>query len=474
MQHLSSIAFLFAALHILLSITVTVHVLLTKRETTAATGWIGICWFMPYVGSLLYLFFGINRVRRRAQKLMDDEPPEFSNHHLINLESKGLENLRPLGLMLDQLSEQPLLGGNSVTCLHDGDNVYPLMLEAIAQAQRSILLCSYIFRNDTVGEKFVQALVAAQQRGVEIRVLVDGVGNGYFYSGIQSRLRREGIMCARFMHSFLPWRMPFVNLRNHRKILVVDGLIGFMGGLNIGAENILAQHDDARRMPVSDTHFCLKGPIVRQLAETFVHDWFFTTDESLEGERYFPVPKLCGNVPARVVTSGPDADVEKIEYTILQAIILARRHVCFMTPYFLPDNRLATELGLAALRGIRIDVVVPRRSNHAPIDHARDAGLYRLVEVGCHVWMGNPPFNHSKLMTVDGEWSFVGSANLDRRSLRLNFEVNVELHDKETATHLEEFMKQHWHHEVTLVELVSLPLWKKLRNAALRLFLPYL
>lgn len=471
MPHIFVMIFELGFVHVALSLMATIHILLTKRETSPATGWIGICWFMPYVGSLLYWLLGINRVHRRARQMMDDEMRDFS-FQLTQLCHEGKTNFQPLVRMLDRLTEQPLLRGNDVTCLHNGDQAYPKMLQAIEQAQHVILMYSYIFRDDDIGGQFIKALTEAHHRGVKVRVLVDGIGSGYLYSGVYRRLRRNGVPCARFMHSFWPWGMTFINLRSHRKILVVDGQIGFMGGLNIGQENILAQTEN--KNPVSDMHFLFSGPVVCQLTDTFARDWSFTTQEELEGRLYFPDISTTGDVPARVVTSGPDNDVEKIEYTMLQAIILARQNVCFMTPYFVPDNRFSTQLGLAALRGIRVDIIVPRRSNHLLIDYARDAGLRRLVEVGCHIWMGDPPFNHSKLMTVDGEWSFVGSANLDRRSLRLNFEVNIELHGDKIAHYLEKCMKGHCQNALTLEEIDAWPVWKRLRDAALRLFLPYL
>lgn len=473
MAALFSYTFLLGLLHVSLSLLVTGHILLTKRDTAAAAGWIGFCWVMPYLGSLLYLCLGINRVHRRAQKLREDVSPEETAFLATWTHDAADSFMAPLVKMLDGLTGLPLLKGNSVTCLHDGDHAYPRMLESIARAKHSILLCSYIFRDDGIGRKFVAALAEARQRGVEVRVLVDGIGSGYLYSPIIQRLKRENIPCARFMHSLWPWRMPFINLRDHRKILVVDGRTGFMGGLNIGAENLLNQ-PRGRRIPVADTHFQLEGPVVQQLSEVFVRDWSFTTGETLEGERYFPVPVAGGSIPARVVTSGPDMDVEKIEYTILQAVILARSHVCFMTPYFIPDNRFATELGLAALRGVRVDIVVPRHSNHPVTDYARNARLRNLVLAGCRVWLGDPPFNHSKLMTVDRAWSLVGSANLDRRSLRLNFECNLTLHGAETAGHLEEFILGHCSHQLTLAEIDSWSLPVRLRNAACCLFLPYL
>lgn len=468
-----SVSFWLGALHIAFSLGITAHVLLTKRDTAAATGWIGICWFMPYMGPILYLCLGINRVRRRAQKLREYTTPEETAFLAKWTHDAQDSFMNPLIKMLDGLTGLPLLKWNQVECLHNGDQAYPYMLESIHQAEQSILLCSYIFRYDKIGRQFVDALATAQQRGVEVRVLVDGIGSGYLYSPIIKQLRQRHIRCARFMHSLWPWRMPFVNLRDHRKILVVDGRVGYMGGLNIGDENCLnnATH---RRMPVADTHFRLEGPVVQQLSEVFIKDWAFTTREELDGERYFPDPVAAGDIPARVVTSGPDMEVELIEYTILQAIILARHHVCFMTPYFIPDDRFATALELAALRGVVIDIVVPYRSNHPITDYARDACLRQLVQAGCRVWLGAPPFNHSKLMTVDTMWSFVGSANLDRRSLRLNFESNITLHDEATAAHLEGFILAHCNDRLTLSDIEVWPLVTRLRNGVCRLFLPYL
>ncbi|MDF7674545.1 cardiolipin synthase [Acetobacteraceae bacterium ESL0709] len=470
MSYIALLTVLYGLLGLACSISATIHILLTKRDTAAAAGWIGVCWLMPILGSLLYLMLGINRVHRRAQRMMEPEIIE-KEMPLKELQHDADEQFVPLVRMLDRLTGRPLLGGNKVQCLHDGDNAYPVMLEAISQAQHSVLLCSYIFRHDEAGDQFADALAAARKRGVEVRVLVDGIGSGYFFSGIQNLLQSKAISCARFMHSFLPWRMPFLNMRDHRKILVVDGCVGFMGGLNIGAENLLRRPS---REPVSDTHFRLEGPVVQQLTEAFAKDWMFTTNEPLTGPRYFPEPQLKGDVPARIVTSGPDTDLEKIEYTMLQAIILAQKEVWFMSPYFIPDSRFSTELGLAALRGVEVNILVPKESNHRMTDYARDACLPLLVNTGCHIWLGKPPFNHSKLMVVDQKWSFVGSANLDRRSLRLNFEINVEIHDPHTASHLESFIKRHCNEKLTKAGYKSWSLAVNLRNAIFRLFLPYL
>ncbi|MDR6181736.1 cardiolipin synthase [Asaia bogorensis] len=453
-----------------LAVAVTLHVLRTKQNTAACAGWIGVSWLMPIFGALLYLMFGINRVRRLARRLVSDHHwrgrgPAF--HARQRMEG----DFAPLARMIGKLTERPLLGGNSVDCLHDGDNIYPRMLQDIASAQVSILLCSYIFRADRIGEQFVDALAAAQARGVAVRVLVDGIGGGYFRSGIHKALRVRGIPCERFMHSLLPWKMPFINLRNHRKILVVDGRTGFMGGLNIGEENL-------RRLrikhPVADTHFRLQGPIVHQLTEAFARDWSFTCGEELDGKIWFPELDRAGDIPMRIVTSGPDNDLEKIEFSMLQAIALSRRSVRLMTPYFLPNERLVSELCLAALRGVQIDIILPRRSNHRLIDYARDASLAPFLKAGCHVWMNRPPFNHAKLLVVDEEWSFVGSSNIDARSLRLNFEINLEIYSASVAQSLDSFMERHKAGRLTHHALDSLRAWRKTRNAAVRLFMPYL
>lgn len=263
---------------------VSLHILLTKRNTASAIGWIGVCVLMPFLGTALYLMFGINRVTRLAKKLVGDRTahrPDGADLSSWNRELDG--QFAPLALMVGKLTTRPVVGNNSITCLHDGDGAYPHMLDAIEKATRSILLCSYIFRHDSSGQLFADRLIAAHKRGVNVRVLVDGIGSGYFLSPIYRYLKREGVPCARFMHSLLPWRMPFLNLRNHRKILVVDGSVGFMGGLNIADNNLVARKP---RHPVSDTHFRIEGPVVHQLAQVAAWDWYFTTGEQQIGRAH--------------------------------------------------------------------------------------------------------------------------------------------------------------------------------------------
>ena len=459
-----------AVLHVLLATFLTGHVLLTKRDIGASIGWIGIAWLSPFLGGVCYLTFGINRVVRRARQL---RPGRSGSGVLLpdSLDLRRADHLALLDRAAQRITRRPAEAGNAVTLLIQGDEAYPRMLAAIGAARTSIALSSYILRADSVGMSFIEALIAARSRGVAVRVLLDGIGSGYFNSPAYRALRRGGVPVARFLHSMLPWRMPFLNLRSHKKILCIDGRIGFTGGLNIGSENVLER---APRHPVRDTHFQIEGPLVAQLAETFAEDWQFTTGEELDGPAWFPPQLRAGTVTARTVTSGPDQDIEKIEMLVLQAIACAHDTVRIMTPYFLPDDRLVTALALAAMRGIAIDIILPERSNHAIVDWAVRAEIAPLLSAGCRIWRNPPPFEHSKLMTIDGAWCLVGSTNWDTRSFRLNFELNVEIYDPGLAVRLARLMTEKRHHPFSLAELDSRPLPIRLRDAGARLMLPYL
>ena len=465
-----------AWVHLVLALTVTTHVLLRKRDIGGSIGWIGMAWLAPMLGSLLYLVFAINRVTRRAHRLRARRP----GHGTGSVQPVHLEradHLAPLDRTARRLTRRPAEAGNRITLLRNGDEAYPAMLAAIAEARRSIALSSYIFRADPLGLQMIESLAAAKARGVEVRVLLDGVGSGYFLAGAYRRLRQAQVPAARFLHSHLPWRMPFINLRTHKKILCIDGQLGFTGGLNISAQNLVADAHPATERPdqlVRDTHFRVEGPVVAQLTDAFAEDWVFTTGEALTGETWFPAPEPAGDTVARVVTSGPDQDLEKIEYLMLQAIACAERSIRIMTPYFLPDDRMLTALGLAVLRGVRVDVIVPLRSDHRLVDWAFRAQIGPLAATGARIWRNPPPFEHSKLMTIDGAWCLIGSSNWDMRSFRLNFELNMEVYDPDLAARLDDFMIRAQRRRLSARRLIKRRLPWRLRDAAARLLLPYL
>lgn len=457
------------ALGLVLAICVTIHILLRKREVASAVGWIGLVWFAPLLGAMTYMVFGVNRVKRRARSLrpQNSEPDSLP----ARLSPAGGSDLLQLERSIGQITGRPLLVGTEVWPYRNGDAAYPPMLAAIAAAKSSIGLSSYIFRDDAWGGHFIEALAEARRRGVAVRVLIDGIGGGWLLSRAYRRLRREGVTAARFMHSLLPWRMPFLNLRSHKKILVVDGLVGFTGGMNIADENVMAT---GPKLPVQDMHFRIEGAVVAQLVDAFAQDWDFVTGEDLEGEAWFPDSAPTHGASARVIDSGPDDDLEKVEFAVLQAVACARSHIAVMTPYFLPDERLITALSLAAMRGVAVDLVVPEKSNHVLVDWASRANSGPLLPDGVRIWRSPPPFNHTKLMVVDDEWCLFGSSNWDIRSFRLNFELCMEVYDRDLAAALTAVVQDNRGSPLTEAELVARPLLLRLRDAAARLMLPYL
>ena len=456
-------------IHLAIAIWVTVHALLHKRDVGAALGWIGLVWLAPFIGGLLYFVLGINRVRRRAQRLQ--RRPRNRGRPQDAADQDKDDDLEPLQRSIGRISKRLLETGNNLTTFQDGDEAYPAMLAAIEVARTSIGLSTYIFRKDRTGERFITALKAAQARGVEVRVIVDGLGSGWIWSPGYRALTAAGIRAGRFLHSPLPWRMPLVNLRSHKKILVVDGRIGFTGGMNIADENVMNLKP---AKPVQDTHFKITGPVVAQLVDAFADDWAFVEGEELEGPAWFPASVADGHAKARVVTSGPDQDIEKIEFSIIQAITCARASIYVITPYFLPDDKIITALSLAAMRGVTVHVVMPEHSNHWYVDRAARANIGSILKDGVNVWLGPEPFRHSKVMVVDGEWALIGSSNWDMRSLRLNFELCMEVYDTAFAQSLQHFVTRHRGAPLTNKELKARSLPVRLGDAAVRLLMPYL
>ena len=465
-----SIRFVVAvALHVVVAAGVTAHVLLRKRDVGAALGWIGLTWLAPIVGGLAYFVLGINRVRRRAERLGRRPRTRGRQHDADDRDvHEGFESLQK---GIGRISRRPLETGNAIETYQNGDQAYPAMLAAIEAATTSIGLSSFIMHVDGAGTRFVEALVAAHRRGVAVRVIVDGIGGGYVLSRAYHALRRGGVPAGRFMHSPLPWRMPLLNLRSHKKILVVDGRIGFTGGMNIADENVMGTHP---RVPVQDTHFKVVGPVVAQLVDAFADDWVFVSGEDLEGSAWFPTLAPAGHAKARVITSGPDQDIEKIEFSVMQAIACARASIYVMTPYFVSDERLNAALALAAMRGVVVHIVIPCKSNHVFVDWASRANIGSLLKDGVNIWLGPEPFRHSKVMVVDGEWSLIGSANWDMRSFRLNFEVCMEVYDRAFAQGLQHFVTSHRGTALTNRALGARPLPVRLRDAGVRLMMPYL
>ena len=448
----------------------SIHVILRKRDSRSAISWLGLIWLSPFVGAFLYLVFGVNRIRRRAQAIRPRESLATTRETLganVSTESAGLLRLG------DSVTRSPAVGGNSIEFLNQGEQAYPAMLTAIRQARFSVTLATYIFDNDAIGQEFVQALGEAVERGVQVRVLIDDVGARYSKKPMDRELRRRGVRTARFLPVFRPRSFLFINLRLHRKILVVDGMLAFTGGMNIREGHLVSRGLDTS---VRDIHFRIRGPVVEGIQKVFAEDWEFTTRECLKGDTWFAPLSDQGPVLARCVDDGPDMHFESARWILLGAISSAKHRIRIMTPYFVPDAGLIMALNTAALRGIRVQIVVPSENNLPWVKWASRAMIWDVLERGCEVYSSPPPFDHSKLMIIDDGWTLVGSANWDARSLRLNFEMNVEAFDTEFTA----LMSRHFDHlvrESTPVRRADLdrrPLWMRLRDGFIRLFAPYL
>lgn len=471
-------AICFAVVERSLALVATLHAVLKKRETDTVLGWVGLIWLSPLLGTFLYFLFGVNRIQRKGHKILDEI--KLTAQQAARRAVHEKQTLRPefefdtrLASVGRHVTGESLLPGNRIIPLLSGDEAYAAMLNAISQAQSTIGLCSYIFDYDRAGCQFIDALVAAQARGVEVRVLIDDVGSRYSNPSAINKMRERGLR----VHSFLPTGVPllakYANLRNHRKILVVDGVTGFTGGMNI-REACLTAPDISHA--IQDLHFQMDGPVVEDLQGVFLADWFFVTNEELPGEKWFGQPAEAGDVWARGIPDGPDANFDHMRLMLLGAITAAHQKLDIVTPYFLPDLALVSALKVAAMRGVKVRILLPSHVNIRAVQWASIDPISRLLERGVQVALTPPPFDHTKLMLVDHDWSLVGSSNWDPRSLRLNFEFNVECYGSELNRQLTELVDRKIETSTLLTQeiLAARHPLEKIRDGIARLATPYL
>jgi cardiolipin synthase len=378
--------------------------------------------------------------------------------------------LAPLARLGSAVTGWPLTAGNRVDMLGDAEAIFSAMVAAIDAAREYVYFATYIFDAGPLGQRFAAALTNAARRGVDVRVLLDGFGEWYSLRRASVLLRDTPVRFARFLPPQL-WPLSVsINLRNHRKSLVVDGTDAFTGGINI-RDRYLADLPADR---ISDLHFRLAGPVVTQIETVFLRDWHFATGDRLTAARHAPEP--CGGALCRVVADGPDGELDRLTALFTGAIGSARQRVAIMTPYFLPPRELVAPLQAAAMSGVDVAVVLPARNNLPYVHRATRHMLWELLKRGVHIYYQPPPFVHSKLFYVDDYYAQIGSANFDPRSLRLNFEMNVEVYDRDTVTRLAEHFESIRGRStaVTLAAVDGRRLTTKALDGAAWLFSPYL
>lgn len=464
-----------AVLTMVASLLALTHLLLHHRDYRSAAFWVALVILSPLIGPCLYALLGINFVRRRGRQYRDGigpayrEPPPLSP--FLPGRDAATQEDSILAITLDRISRFNFSAGNTVEPFINGDEAMPKMLEAIRQAQTSIALASYIFEAKGIGAEFVEALDEATRRGVQVRVMVDDAGTRYAWPPVTRELQRRGVTTRRFMPNHFVLRLLTMNLRNHRKLLIVDGKTGFTGGMNI-REGVMLGHQPAH--PVRDLHFKVTGPVVAQMQNVFAEDWQFCAGESLIGVAWFPDLEPVGETYALGIVDGPDEDLEVMPVALFAALSAARRSIHLVTPYFLPTPVLIAALKLCATRGVDVRIITPARNNIPFVAWAARTLYPELLEAGCRIYESPEPFDHSKMLLIDEGWTCIGSTNWDPRSLRLNFEFNVACYSPKLYGRLKTIFdeKQAEAAEVTVPLLESATMFEKLRNGFARLFVP--
>ncbi|NLG35443.1 MAG: cardiolipin synthase [Lentisphaerae bacterium] len=483
-----------AALHLTLFLAVVVHVLRHRRRADSTLLWLFVTWSLPVAGALLYAMFGVDRVpkvrwhrsiQRRVrmdgarQAATEEVLPEAYWQSMGGAPSTPEDEWtraldRPMAAMIESF---PLLGGNRVVPLLTGDEAFPKMLKAIRHARHHLHLQSFIIGNDDVGREFMEAVAERARAGVRVRVLYDRFGSSHaLWGGLFRHYRGiPNLTIAGWTQSNLFRRQLHLNLRNHRKVLIADGAVGFTGGVNLNGYS----RTRGDRPAIQDYHFELRGPIVQELQYTFLRDWHVMTEEATEqllSTEHFRRQPEAGTALARVVNSGPSSDLQVTVDMFFNAVNAARKQVFIITPYFLPSEDLLRALRLAALRGVRVYLVVPEKSNHWYTTWAARAMYEDLLESGVRIFERRPPFIHAKAMTVDDRMAIVGSSNWDYRSLYSNYETSLAVYDPQFVMHLKLLMIEDLNEsrELDLVTFKNRPVAHRYLENACGLFAPLL
>lgn len=435
-------------LHCTAVLLTALHCLRRRREPSATILWLFASWSLPVLGVLIYLAFGVDRIPDKGfhknfkdQKLLAErkarEDAELSLSYWRSVhQAVAAEPLKKCEKEINKaintiLPDYPLLGGNSIQTLICGDEFYPELFSALEQAKHHIHLQSFIIGPDSTGRKLMDLLHKKAKEGVTVRLLYDTFGSTKaVFRGMFRKNTKTSNMHISGWTQVNPLKRRFqVNLRNHRKSVIIDGITAFFGGMNLHDDNISTPQAPAIR----DYHFRVAGPIVQELQYSFMRDWYFMTDEDPEvllQEKHFPHVGSAGNSLVRLVNSGPTSEMEAIADVFFMLINAAQREIIIVTPYFVPTRDIMRALRTSAMKGVHVRLVVPEKNNHFYAGLAGKALYQELLDAGVNIYERRPPFIHAKALIIDSSVSVIGTSNFDNRSLRLNYETNLVVYDE--------------------------------------------
>ncbi len=456
--------------------------ILEFRRPANMVAWLLILYVLPVIGFVMYYFLAKEYSNRKKLRKSGIAPKETQLaairrcrlvHRASDMHAPGFAEQERLFRLLQQMSGSPVTGCNRTEILTDGEATFQSILSAIAEAKHHIHMEYYTLRHDEIGQKFKQALVKKASEGVEVRLVYDGVGSYELHQDYVRELEEAGVR----VKCFLPPRIAFfdkrINYRNHRKIVVVDGIVGYVGGINIGDEYL---GRNKRLGFWRDTHLKVEGDSVYFLQSVFMQDWEFTAKERLTNPAYLPEHPCIGDEQVQIVSSGPDSGAEEILECIFSAIAVAKERIYIATPYFIPDGSLLMALRTAALSGVDVRIILPEVADSRLVLAASLSYAAELLPNGVRVYRYMKGFIHAKVVLVDRLVASVGTANMDLRSFYSNFELNALLFDERPIARLERDFERDLRHsrELKLAELQNRPRRKKAAQAIARMLSPLL
>lgn len=431
---------IFIVLYVAVIVGIMLTVLMDNRQPAKTIAWVLVLLFVPVVGIVLYIFFGQNT--RKMKLISGRSLDQLSKRSMLEfVEQRNLRMPEYFSSLVRLFTNQSLslpFKDNAVEFYTDGYQFFPALLQAIKGATNHIHLDTYIIADDPLGRLVSDALIAKAREGVEVRLIYDDVGCWRVPERFFDRMRQAGVK----VRSFMPVRFPAftskVNYRNHRKVCVIDGTQGFIGGMNIALRYVKGLHGGT--LPWRDTHMRLRGSVVYALQRAFLVDWYFVDRTLINDHRYYPpMPwHISNDSLAQVVTSSPIAQWPDIMQGYVRILLEAKRYVYMETPYFLPTEPVLFAMRTAALAGVDVRLLIPRRSDAWLIQLASMSYVTETLEAGVKVRLYEKEFNHSKLLVADDQISTCGSTNIDFRSFENNFEANVFFYDRQTALRIKD------------------------------------